>query len=1051
MESMLKFFAKQKAFANALTIIVVIFGLYAVTKIKREAFPNIAYNVLSVQTYFPGASAEEVERLVTNPLEQELREVSGIKRLTSVSVEGLSLVYMQLDPNNSDMPQVKDDVQMVVDRISTLPEDVEDPVLRELSSKFEPIIEIGLSGDLSQEKIREHAKLLERKLETISQTARVDIRGLQDIEIKIVANSDKLRNFGVTLPEIFQALATRNVNIPGGTLEVPTPTGHEEFVIRTIGEFQSIDDVNNVVIRANPLGEAIRIQDVASVTEGFEKPKILYRTNGKAGLSLVVLKKENADAIDLVDDVKSAVESYKLEAGPDLKVAYINDFSFFIRRRIGVLGGNLIIGLALVLIVLSLTLPFRAAVVTAFGIPFAFLGTILFFFATGVSINLLSLMGLIIVVGMLVDDAVVVAENSQRFQDMGLSSEEAAVKGAAEVLLPVVFSVLTTIAAFTPLMMMSGIMGKFISYIPIGVIVALSVSLFEAFFILPQHFISWKFLGTGQPIPTERIPEYPAIVRPFLRLSLGFQDLFLKRWIPRYERIIRRFLRHRYRALGGLIIFVLLTGLVAKTRLKFVLFPPGGIEAFVVNFEGPEGVPLEKMLELLKPAEKLISDMSPKELKDFTLKIGEMRLNQGDPNSKSGAQYAQMVVHLTPETARKRTAEQIADSLRPSFEELQNFKRVSIEQVQGGPPVGTPINLGVRGNNYEQINKAVDEILKYLATIKGTKDVKSSFVLGKKEIRVVVDNREAAAAGLSVRDVGTTVRAAFEGLVPTSIKKLDEDIDVRVSLDTKGRTQSKILEDLIIPNSRGNLVSLARIAKVTNSQGIAAYEHEGNQRQVKITGNVDVDIVSSTEVNELLRKQIPEWNKSNPGLSYFFGGEDEDTQESMSSLGRAFLAAFFMIFMLLVVAFGNFFQPVLVAFAIPMGVLAVLWTFVLHGKPLSFLAMIGLVALAGVIVNNSIVIVDFINRLREEGKDPNESIVEACLTRLRPIFLTSFTTIVGILPTAYGIGGLDPFVMPVALALGWGLAFGSVLTLLFLPPVLAIGDDLTKIFKFRKN
>ncbi len=1051
MESIIRFFSRQKAFANAITIVVIVFGIWSLFNIKREAFPNITYNVLQVQTFFPGASAEEVERLVTNSIEQDIREVSGIKRITSISVEGRSLIFLQLDPDTGDLKSAKDDVQVVLDRLTNFPEGAENPVVQELSSKFEPTIEIGLSGDLSDAEIRAHARNLERNLERIEGTARVDILGLRDIEIKIIADPDKLRYYNVTLPEIMQVLSGQNLNIPGGTFEVAGKDGPEEFVIRTLGEFQSVTDVENVVIRANSLGEVVSIRDVARVEEGFEDAKIYYRTNAQSGLSLVVLKKEEADAITLVDQVKEAVEAYRLDAGSGLGIAYINDFSFFIRRRIGVLGGNLIVGLILVLLVLSLSLPFRAAFITSFGIPFSFLGTILVFYFAGVSVNLLSLLGLIIVVGMLVDDAVVVAENCQRYQDLGHSAEDATVKGVMEVLKPVLFSIATTIAAFSPMLFMTGIMGKFIAVIPIGVIVALLVSLFEAFFILPNHFSSWKFLGKGEAISPDRIKEFPAIARPYLWASHRFQEIFLSRWIPRYMALMKHFLRRRYLVMVGLVAFTVVTIVVANFRLKFILFPPGGVEAFVVNLEGPDGVSLEEMREIVKPAEKIVMELPKTEMKDFTTKVGEWRLNLSDPNGKAGSQYAQMVVHLTPETDRVRTAEEIADSLRPQLDAIARVKKVHVDQVSGGPPVGAPVNLGVRGRTYEQINEAVKVVSDYLASIEGVKGIQNSFVLGKKELHVSIDSREAAAAGLTVRDVGTTVRAAYEGLVATSIKRLDEEIDLRVQLDREGRNQARLLQDILIPNARGNLIPLGRIATVREDRGIASYEHEANERQVEVTAQLDLDLINSVEANRLLRTQIPEWQKKFPGITFYFGGEDKDMQESMESLGQAALAAFFIIFMILIIAFGNFYQPFFVAIAIPMGGLAVLWTFMIHNRPLSFLAMIGLVALAGVIVNNSIVLVDFINRLRLEGRGKYESILEGCQTRLRPIFLTSFTTVVGILPTAYGIGGLDPFVMPVALALGWGLLFGSVLTLLVLPPILAIGDDIeglvTKLFR----
>ncbi len=376
-----------------------------------------------------------------------------------------------------------------------------------------------------------------------------------------------------------------------------------------------------------------------------------------------------------------------------------------------------------------------------------------------------------------------------------------------------------------------------------------------------------------------------------------------------------------------------------------------------------------------------------------------------------------------------------------------NLPRVTFEQLNQGPPVGKPISLSVRSEEYVDILPAVKILKETLATIAGVTDIQDSYLLGKQELVVKVNGAEAAAAGLSVASIGISVRAAFEGIEATSIRELDEEVQVRVSLPRSAREQESTLRELKIPNPQGQLIPLMSVAKIERGQNLSVYEHEMNRREVKVTAGVDVNTTSALAVNSKLKQLLPELSKGFPKVQVAFGGEDQDTSESMASLGRAFGIAFLAIFLILVFTFGNLLQPLLVVTTIPLGITSVIFAFFVHGRPLSFMGMMGIVALAGVIVNNAIILVDFVNQARSEGTDKLQSILDAAHKRLRPILLTTLTTVVGLMPTAYGIGGTDPFVVPIALALGWGLLFGSVLSTLVFPAGIAILDDIEALQK----
>ena len=1036
MNAMIRYFARQGIFVDLITVFVFVTGVYSLVNIRREVFPNIDFDIITIVTPYPGASAASSERLLTNPLEQDLKEVDGIKKMTSISREGGSTIIMQLDPDQTTPDEAKDDIQEVIDRFQDLPEDAEDPIVTIAETKLQPVIEIALwskDESVTEAELRETAKFLEGEIETIREVAKVQFNGLRDYEIRVEALPDKLQSYRVSLSELISALQRRNVSIPGGTIEAAESNQYQEMIVRTVGEYESQEDVGETIVRANALGQPIRVKDLARVSTTFERASRDYRVNGSESISVTVLKKEKADVLDLVENVKSKMEQLRPRIDPKIEYSFINDSSTYVQRRISVLSNNLLVGLVLVLIVLSFILPWRVAAITAFGIPFSFLGAMSVFYLMDISFNLISMMGLIIVVGMLVDDAVVVTENTQRLREEGNNSEEAAIKGTQQVWAPVTVSVLTTIMAFGPMLFMSGIFGKFVRFIPLGVIIALLISLWECFFILPHHLAKW-------------IPDVKSDNKHENREGL-FAKLWGRTMEPMYSSLVFYLVKFRYLVvLAALGLMVFSFGFAAK-KMDFILFPPGGVETFFINFEAPSGSSLEYTEKVAKPIETALSNYKRPVIDDFVVRVGVQQTNGNDPNSKVGAEYGMAIVYLNPATEREITAREIIDELRDVIGVPEGLTKVRFQQAQGGPPVGKPVSIGVQGKSYEQIMPAVDEIAARLGKIEGVSDIENTYIIGKKEVQVQIDDTEAAAAGLSLRDIGVAVRAAFEGIVPTTIRTLDEEVDVRVMLAQKNRTSVESLDQIDVSNSRGQLIPLERVSSHQTTQSISVYRHESNERQVSVLAEVDTNVTSSREANVKLMQQADEIRKQFPDIRLTFGGENEDTQESIQSLIRVFLLALFGIVLILILLFQNLYQPMVVASTIPLGMIGVIWTFYLHNKPLSFLGVVGVIALAGVIVNNAIVLVDFVNQLKAEGRDRHKAVREASRIRLRPIFLTTVTTTAGILPTAYGIGGQDPFVVPIALSLGWGLAFGAFLTTLVLPPLLVISDDVVLLIK----
>ncbi|MCC6138972.1 MAG: efflux RND transporter permease subunit [Bdellovibrionaceae bacterium] len=1029
MNKLIEYFVKQKVFPELVTVLVMVGGLFALMNIRREAFPNVNFDVVMVSAIYPGASPKEVERLISSPLEEDIREVTGIKKMYSISIEGRSEIVIQVDPDQVTSDEVKEDVQLIVDRFQDLPEDAEDPIVTVIESKIMPVIEVALSANLGEKELKQVAKFVEKKVEKIPQVANVDIIGDKKYEYRIKIDIDKLRKYDVSLAEILTALRETNVAIPAGDFVSQTEGNvKKDIVVRTTGEFDDAEDIKNVVLRSNDLGRVIRVGDLADVEFRLAEAQMLYRSKGASTVRLVVKKKEKADAIILVDALKVKMEELqKTETLKGVDVDYINDSSFYIRNRLNILSSNLVMGLVLVLIILGLFMPFRVALIVGMGIPFSFLGTIWIFQFMGLSLNLITVMGLIIVVGMLVDDAVVVVENAVRYTEEGLSPHEAAIKGAQTIWKAVFASVMTTVLAFWPMTMITGVFGKFIKYIPLAVIIALILSMLEAYFILPSHYARW--VGNHDKSKTPK-----------------FKLAFEKKWqqfTDSYVRLLEKVTSSpgKYYVVFGFIGLMIVIGGLSAARLKFILFPPDGIEVFMIKIEAPRGSTLAQTEQLSLPVEKQIMSLPRHELMNYVITVGEHRSRDDGADTKRGSHYSQAIVYLTPENERDRVADEIIDDLKQKIGQPENVS-VIFARVKPGPPVGSAVNIGVRGENFEDIKSAIDEVAKEVATWPGVKDIESNYKLGKDE-RVLRFKPEAAAlAGLSVQSIGTTVRALYEGIIPTTMRGKDEEIDVRVTFQEQQQSID-LIGKVSILNPRGVMVPLKEIVTVEEAVGIEAIFHEDAEKQFSVLGDVDTKVITALEVTNKANKWIKDnLQKKYPDLTFTFGGENEDTDESLGSLKATFLLALFLIFFILILTFENFYQPFLILSAIPLGIVAVLVTLILHGKPLSFMAMLGVIALAGVIVNNAIVFIDFVNEGKKDGLSPAQASVLAGKQRLRAVFLTTSTTVLGLLPTAYGIGGLDKFVVPVALSLGWGLFFGSILVMIFVPALIVVVEDL---------
>lgn len=1019
MKQFFRFFAERHTLALVLTMMLMILGFGTLRTIKRDMFPRVDFGELIVTTRYPGASPEDVELNVTNALEEEIKGVSGIDRFTSYSMENISVIDVVVDLDEGDIEKVVREVRDAVDRVNTLPSEVTDaPLITEIDSSIFPIIEIGFSGDVDYRELRAFAKHLEDKLEALSGVSGFDKYGYRDREVLVEVDLDKIDQYQVPLRSIIGAIAARNVRSTGGSFESYT----SEKNIVTLAQFETPDEVGDVIVRSSFDGPVIKVKDLARIKDDFEEEKVTSRMNGDFAISYLIYKKENADVIRAVDEIKDLVEREREHIPDGIKIQFSDDLSRYIRNRLDVVRSNLLIGLGFVLILLAMFLTLRSAFWVALGIPVVLLGTVFLIPAFGQVLDIISLAGMIMVIGIVVDDAIIIAENIHRKRELGQQPLDAAVNGISEVYRPVVTTILTTFVAFAPMFFMTGIMGKVVYVIPLTISLALMIALLESTIALPAHLIWGVKKKEGHaPAKGER------------------------RWFDHVRRFYRRTCIHGFKLRYLVVLFSLLSlaaGLwYAKNNMEFILFPKSAADKFYMRIELPRGNSLQATADKTREIEALIEALPEGEVDSYVTRVG----NQGIYVAGENENWAIINVYLTPFATRDRVADDIVDGLREQTDRLEGFEKILYYIDAGGPPVGQPITLRVIGEDDAIRTQLADSVVSFLSDLEGIKDVDRNDKLGKDQVELDLDYDKMSRLGLTVADVARNVRIGFDGEIVTSVRYGDEDVEFRVILEEKARRDPRLLRDLLIPNDRNRLIPLGEIARMHTTPSVLSYYHFDNQRAIRITADVDKEVTTPLAATMAVEDYF-DLDRDWPDMRFVSGGEAEETQKSMDSLITAFISAAIAIYFILIILFNSALQPVLVMSAIPFGVLGVIVAFALHGQPLGFTATMGLIGLSGVVVNDSLVLVNHINRLRKERPDDKTLVVvsDAAADRLRAILLTTFTTVAGLLPLAYGIGGSDPFIAPMALAMGFGLLFATPITLALVPSLYLIGDDVTR-------
>ncbi|MBI4348469.1 MAG: efflux RND transporter permease subunit, partial [Elusimicrobia bacterium] len=872
---------------------------------------------------------EEVENLVTRKIEEQVRTVSGVDRAESFSLENLSLIVLRLDENMTEREKDRavTDLTQAVQRVEDLPELADRPIVKEMTADH-PLITVSVAGGTDDDRDR-YAEEFKDLLEEIPGVSRVDFRGDREREILIEADRRALERYRLTIGELAAAIRGRNVDRSAGT----TWAGPLENWVRVRGAVFTAAEVGDIVVRSNEAREVVRVRDVAAVREGFAESQLRARAAGKPAIELKVSKHKTADVLKLTDRVKELLKEHRDRyAARGLDLVLSDDVSFWVRRRLRVMTGNMLQGGVLILAALFLFLDWRLAAVAALGVPISFGAALIVAVPFGFTFNLMTLLAFIIVLGMLDDDSVVVAENIYRHLEMGKPHFQAAVEGSKEVALPVIASVLVSSCAFLPFALMSGIMGKFLFMIPVVVVMCFMASLFEAFFILPGHVL--ELLPFGKPVGEAKAGRwYLAVLRT-------------------YRRAIDWVIHHRGKFALLLLAFLGLTAAVAAWRLKFVLFPGGMIEQFFIQVEMPPGTNLEATERAIAEIEKGVAKLPPT---DLTVQTSLVGVKGQDNAQRLGTHWGQVRVYLNPNDKIRRPTRAVVEELRSSIGLPPGAERITIDEFKPGPPVGEAILVRVRGRDPEVNRKIALEIREYLGSVAGVTDIRDTLENGKWQWRIVPDPSESAFANLDAESIARDVFLTVDGLKVSKIQRPDEEVEIRLRLKPEQRDSSREILDIDVLNPQGRPVRLSRVAKVEETRGAPLLPRYNYKPSVTVSADVDETVITSREANALVRRKFKEISKRYPGYELIYGGEEEETAKSLRSLLLAFFVALLLDFVILAVLFRSYIQPLVILLTVPIGLLGVVYALIVHGQPASFMAMLGVVAMTGVVVNNAIV------------------------------------------------------------------------------------------------
>lgn len=1042
MKNTLAAFARNTVFANILLLLIFLSGGIAINSMIRETFPEFSLDMISISVPYPGADPEETEEGISRKIEEAIEEVEGIDQYTTQSAEGIATVQIEVD-ENYDVQKVLDKVRSEVDAISTFPEDAEEPIISEMTIQ-DSVLLLALSGEMSERRLKEWAYRMKDEIQQLPAISQVSTFGARDYEINIEVSESRLREYGLTFDQVVGAVRQSNLNLAGGTIR----SQGEEIRVRTLGRKYTGKELAKIVVLARPQGEIITLDRLATIDDGFTEDPIRARVNGEPTVLIDVLKTEEEDALAISRALHDFVEKKRKVLPPGARINLIYDSTDMLQDRIDLLVKNGIIGLGLVFFLLWLFLDLRLSFWAGMGIPISLGGGIVILWLMGETINMLSLFGLIMVLGIVVDDAIVVGEAIFVHRKNGEPPLKAAVEGACEVGLPVVAAVITSIVAFLPLAYIKGIMGKFISILPVVVIACLLISLVECLILLPAHL-------SDLPDPNGRKKQGRSIFSWIARMH-GKIGAGLEWFVARvYGPFLKKALRWRYVSLcTAIAVFMLTIGFMQGGILKFEVFPD--VDGFIVSsaVEFPAGTPPEVTESAIKQVEDAMVRLSNRLettsgeplLQDRLILVG---MTAGEMPS-FGPNYAGMHAVLLPSEKRGIHSKEIMVMWEEAVGTIPGVKSLTFSGMSAGPP-GAPIEVWIQGHEMDTILAASEDLQKRLKEFEGVLQVRSDFAPGKNELRLEL-KPEARALGLTVQDLARQVYAGYYGQEAVRLQRGRDDVKIKVRYTAEERSRVSDFQDIRIRTPQGREVPLLSVAKVGFGPGYSTITRTNGMRRVAVSAEVDTNKTNANEViADLSSGYFQKLRDKYPGLYIALQGEKKKMRESFSSLMVGFPLALIGIFIIIATMFRSYAQPFVILFTVPFGIIGAILGHLLMGYDLSLLSIFGMVALTGVVVNDAIVLIERINENIAEGMPFWEAVQSGGARRFRAILLTTLSTVGGLAPLISETDLQAKFLIPMALSLAAGVAFATVLTLVLIPNLLVILNDIRRLFYWLRH
>lgn len=1053
MKNAVKWFSRNHVAGNFLMLAILLAGFSAWFKMRKEIFPELAIDAVQVTIPYPNATPIEAERGVNVPVEEAIADLTGIKRIRSTAAQNIGTVTVEAETGH-DVRDLLDSVKSRVDAIDNFPLEAEKPVIEEVVVKS-PVLKIAITAkdDVDEMTLNRLAEQIRDDLQSYqapkpegvgdflanlfagpAKISQVSVSGIRDYELSIEVSENRLRELGLSHAQVADAVRRSSVDLPGGSIR----TSGGEIILRALGKRFTAEEFRTLQVATLPDGSEVRLEDVALVNDGFEDVDIQTRFDGKRAVLVNVFRVGEEDTLRLVKLIDDYIANTGKQLPEGVELAIWNDQSEYLKGRLELLIKNATFGLILVLLVLALFLRPSLACLVALGIPVSFAGGLWLMPMLGISVNMISLFSFILVLGIVVDDAIVTGENVYSRIQRGEHPLKASWKGTHEVGTVVVFGVLTTMVAFTPMLGLSGVSGKIWPNIPLVVIPTLAFSLLQSKFVLPAH------MALLAPHRQEK-PSHP-IFRLQRRVADALERFVLKVYKPKLDHL----LRWRYVTTAGFIAILIVTiGYVAGGRMPFKFFPDVEGDVVTAKFELSMGAPFEdtqravsQIEEAAVAAARHFEKTEGKSiLRHYLASAGSQPfLTSLAPDGPPRATHlGELTLELIPSAERETGSEEFIERWRQEMGDVPGLTSLAVTTETAGG--GNAIDLNLNGQDLERVRAATDWVKQALGKFEGVVEISDSDKEGKDELRLIDLTAAGRAAGLRLEDVALQVRAAFYGDEAQRLQRGRDEVKVMVRFPKPDRRTLHSLEEMKIRTRAGDELPLRQVVNYEFGRGPSVINRIDRRRSIQITADTTGETNGNDVVGSLEENTLTQLASKFPGVTYAFDGEQKDQNDSVREIGVGFLGALVVMYVLIAIPLRSYWQPLIIMSVIPFGIIGAIFGHIVFGMHLSIMSMCGFVALAGVVVNDSLVLVDFVNRHRE-GRSLRQAAVEAGGRRFRAIILTSLTTFVGLMPMLLETDMQARFLIPMAVSLGFGILFATAITLILVPSIYLILEDI---------